>query len=104
MLGQFKYRIKFQELKIVSQPGGGGKEQWTDVLSTWTKKNPLRAGRSLEDNQVVMKTTFRFEIMRRSAVQIKKDMRIVFKNQNFTVTSIVPLDEFSTEITGILEE
>lgn len=93
MIGRMRHRITIQHLIIVDQPGGGASEQWTDELTTWAKVEPLRSSRSLQDNQVELLDGYRFTIRWASDRTMDKKRRVVYAGKNWTINSIVQIDE-----------
>src|SRR5699024_4548076 len=112
MIGKMRDRITFQLLTIVDTPGGGSKEEWSDEFETWCEAIPLRNGRQLQDNQVVLKSGFKFRIRWAKSRDINKERRIIFNSNVYTintVTSYTPEGRTRTlqdfyEITAITSE
>lgn len=106
MIGQLKKRIKIQVLTIVDTPGGGAEEQWADELTTWAKVEPLRSNRTLQDNQIVLMDGYKITIRWADNRIMDKKRRIIYKNKNLTINSVVELDEAKRfyEITAVISE
>ena len=90
MIGKMRNRITFQLLSIVDTPGGGAKEEWADEFETWTEALPLRNGRQLQDNQVVLKEGYTFRIRWAKSRNINKERRIKFGDNIYTINSVTP--------------
>src|SRR5699024_12560773 len=90
MIGKMRDRITFQLLTIVDTPGGGSKEEWADEFETWTEALPLRNGRQLQDNQVVLKEGYTFRIRWAKSRNINKERRIKFGDNIYTINSVTP--------------
>lgn len=93
MIGQMRDRVKIKAPIDVEEAGGGAKSTYEVVLEDWSKVEPLRSSRVLQDNQINLNEGFTFNLRYRSAFTPDKTMLIEFESRDYTINSIQEVKE-----------
>lgn len=92
-IGSMRDRVIFKEPVNTPVPGGGSVSEWVVAFEDWTKIEPLRSSRRLEDSQIQLQDGFRFNIRYRTMDHPTKSMLVEYEGKDYTINSIVEVNE-----------
>lgn len=92
-IGSMRDRVIFKDQVNTPVPGGGAETTWVVAFQEWTKIEPLRSSRRLEDSQIQLQDGFRFNIRYRDKVQPTKSMLLEYEGKDYTINSIIEVNE-----------
>lgn len=87
---EMRDRITFQTPKIEESPVKSLKSQYDDFVTVWAKVEYLKGREFWEAKAVNAETTVRFIIRYRK--NISNDMRVLYDNKFYSITSVMLLD------------
>ncbi|WP_342045983.1 phage head closure protein [Bacillus sp. OTU530] len=89
--GKLNKRIVLQKLATVDDGAGGSEESWQDTSSVWALIQPLQGRELYQAQQINTELTHRITIRYRE--DVNASMRIMYNNREFTIDSIVNIEE-----------
>ena len=105
-IGKMNHRITVQAMTIVTDPGGGVTETWTDELTTWAEVKPLRSKRNAQDAQITLQEAYLVHLRWASGRVLDKQRRIIFGDKTLTITGAIVIDEAKRywELNALVDE
>ncbi|MFR1377883.1 MAG: phage head closure protein [Clostridium neonatale] len=86
MIGDLKHRITFQVLVIENNKNGFEEEIWEEYKTVWASVSNLSGREYYQAAAIQAEKTVKFII--RYITDIETDMRILFNDKQFNITSI----------------
>lgn len=93
MIGQMRDRITIKGEVRTKLPGASIVVTYEDILSDWTKVQPLTSSRELTDNQIDLSNGFRFNLRYRSSYTPDKTHIVTYEGKDYTINSIIEVKE-----------
>lgn len=97
--GDLRERVTIQD-KTVTQDGYGAEViTWTEVGTYWAAVEPLAGREFLEGRQLVAEVTTRIRIRYQgSDVDIRPEMRAVYRSRYFEIVAVIHIKERKREL------
>lgn len=93
-IGKFLNKVTIQSESLTQDGAGGWDNTWTDVHSVWADIEPSTGSESLEAEQLLGKSPFKFTMRYSSEVAgIDNQHRIKWGDRYFNIHSVVNLNE-----------
>ena len=86
--GSLNQRISIQSKTVVRAANGEEVIAWGDVATVWAEATPLRGREFFAAAQMQQSVDVRFRI--RSRAGITGDMRVMWANQTYDITALIP--------------